>query len=199
MPSQKRLEKAYAAFDLYNSSDLNREVYHGITYSKECLYSLRMTEKLHQYATDPPEYLQLATRCQHIGRWEITRNSYSMDRIGYLQWRSQLKIHHSTIAEKILTECDYGKEIKEKVKSLLLKKQLHQNPDTQLLEDVICLVFIEYYLEDFASQHEDEKMIEIIKKTLKKMSPQAINEALKIPVSNNVKSLIDRAASSDTV
>ena len=68
-----------------------------------------------------------------------------------------------------------------------------------MLEDVICLVFIEYYLEDFASQHEDEKMIEIIKKTLKKMSPQAINEALKIPVSDNVKSLIDRAASSDTV
>ena len=122
-----------------------------------------------------------------------------MDRKGYLQWRSQLKIHHSLIAEKILTECDYGSDIKGKVKSLLLKKQLHQNQDTQLLEDVICLVFIEYYLEDFASQHEDEKMIEIIKKTLKKMSPQAINEALKIPVSDNIKSLIDRAASSDTV
>ena len=198
MPSE-RLKKAYEAFDLYNSSDPHREVNNGIPFSKECLYAIRMTEKLHQYATNPPEYLQLAVRCQHIGRWEIDRTSYSMDRKGYLQWRSQLKIHHSTIAEKILTECDYGSDIKEKVKSLLLKKQLHQNPDTQLLEDVICLVFIEYYLEDFASQHEDEKMIEIIKKTLKKMSPQAINEALKIPVSDNVKSLIDRAASSDTV
>jgi hypothetical protein len=195
MSSKEQLKKAYAAFDLYNSSDPNKEVYKGISYSKECLYAIRMTEKLHHYMTDPPEYLKLAARCQHIGRWEIARNSYPMDRKGYLQWRSQLKIHHSIIAEKILTECGYGTDIKEKVKSLLLKKQLQQNPDTQLLEDVICLVFIEYYLEDFAAQHENEKIIDIIKKTLKKMSPHAIDEALKIPVSDKVKGLIEKAAS----
>lgn len=195
MSANEQLKKAYTAFDFYNSSDPNIEEYKGIVYSKECLYALRMTEKLHQFAPDSPEYLQLAARCQHIGRWEIPRNSYPMDRKSYLQWRSQLKVHHSLIAEKILTDCGYDSDIIEKVKFLLLKKQLHQNPDTQLLEDVICLIFIEYYLEDFASQHEDEKIIDIIKKTLKKMSPHGIEEAVKISVTDKVKGLIERAAS----
>ena len=118
-----------------------------------------------------------------------------MDRKGYLQWRSQLKVHHAEIANKILAECSYDADTIEKVQSLLLKKQLHLNPDTQLLEDVICLVFIEFYLEDFAAQHEDEKVVDIIRKTLKKMSSQGIEEAVKIPVTDKVKDLIGKAAS----
>lgn len=199
MPSTEQLDKAYTAFDSYNSSDPNKEECNGIFYSKEVLYAERMTEKLKEYASDADEYVQLAARCQHIGRWEIPRISYSMDRKGYLQWRSQLAVHHAKIAEKILTECGYTGDTIEKVKFLLQKKQLHQNPDTQLLEDVICLVFVQYYLGLFAAMHEDEKVIDILKKTLKKISSRAIEEVVKIPVSDKVKTLIQKAAASDNV
>lgn len=194
MLSTEQLEKAYAAFDSYNSFDPNKEKFKGVFYSKEFLYAARMTEKLKEYAPDSDEYVQLAVRCQHIGRWEIPRSSYPMNRVGYLQWRSQLALHHAQIAEKILTECGYAADTIEKVKFLLQKKQLHQNPDTQLLEDVICLVFVQYYLGPFAEMHEDQKVIDILKKTLKKISSRAIEEVVKIPVSGKVKTLIQKAA-----
>lgn len=189
------LQEAFARFDAYNATDSNQEISEGKTYPKEVLYAERMTKKLNDYAPASPEYMQLAVRCQHIGRWEIARNSYPMDRSGYLMWRSQLKLHHTKIAEPILKDCGYDEETISKVKSLLLKKQLHQNPDTQLIEDVICLVFVEFYLDDFAKQHSEEKMIDIVRKTLKKISPRGIEEALKISMTDQVKSLIMQAAS----
>lgn len=190
-----QLQQAFAKFDAYNATDPNTEEFGGKTYPKEVLYAKRMTKKLNDYAPDAPEYMQLAVRCQHIGRWEIARNSYPMDRAGYLMWRSQLKLHHTKIAEPILKACGYDAETIGKVKSLLLKKQLHQNPDTQLIEDVICLVFVEFYLDDFAKQHSEEKMIDILRKTLKKISLQGIEEALKIKMTDYVKDLILQAAS----
>lgn len=194
MHDKKQFEKAIALFDAYNSGDPNREKLNDQEAPKEFLYAVRMTSKLNHYAPDAPEHVQLAARSQHIGRWEIARDSYPMDRKGYLQWRSQLAIHHAKVAEKILEECGYAPETIEKVKFLLQKKQLHHNPETQLLEDVICLVFIEFYLEDFAREHDDDKVIDILKKTLKKMSPRAIQEALKIPVSNHIGGLIAKAS-----
>ena len=188
------LQQEFARFDAYNATDPNTEEFEGKTYPKEVLYAERMTKKLNDYAPGAPEYMQLAVRCQHIGRWEIARNSYPMDRPGYLMWRSQLKLHHTRIAEPILKDCGYDEETINKVKALLLKKQLHQNPDTQLIEDVICLVFVEFYLDDFIKKHSEEKMIDILKKTLKKISPRGIEEALKISMTEDVKDLILKAA-----
>jgi hypothetical protein len=189
------LQQAFAKFDAYNATDPNQEEFEGKTYPKEVLYAERMTKKLNDYAPDAPEYMQLAVRCQHIGRWEIARDSYPMDRPGYLMWRSQLKLHHTKIAEPILAEIGYDEETINKVKALLLKKQLHQNPDTQLIEDVICLVFVEFYLNDFAKQHSEEKMVDILRKTLKKISPRGIEAALKISMTDDVRDLIMKAAS----
>ena len=194
MSLNERLETAFTTFDAYNANDPHTEIVGGVSYPKELLYGQRMTEWLNKFAPNAPEYLQLAARCQHIGRWEIPRSSYPMDKKGYLQWRNAEKFHHAKIAEHILASCRYDAETIEKVKFLLLKKELQTNPDTQLLEDVICLVFVQYYLEDFAALHDDAKVIDILKKTLKKMSDRAIAEAVKIPVSAKVGGLIAQAA-----
>lgn len=193
--SATQLQEVFAKFDAYNATDPNIEEFKGKTYPKEVLYAERMTKKLNDYAPESPEYMQLAVRCQHIGRWEIARNSYPMDRPGYLMWRSQLKLHHTKISEPIMVECGYDEEIINRVKALLLKKNLKQNPDTQLIEDVICLVFVEFYLDDFIKKHSEEKMINILKKTLTKISPRGIEEALKIGMTDQVKDLILKAAS----
>jgi hypothetical protein len=196
MNPEDKLSQAFSAFDAYNSKDPHREEADGKVYPKELLYSLRMSERLDRYAPDAATHIKLAARCQHIGRWEIPRNSFPMDRKGYLQWRSKLSFYHSEIASKILTEYGYDAQTIESVKFLLQKKQLIQHhPETQLLEDVVCLVFIEHYLHAFALQHEDEKVIDILKKTIKKMSPRAMQEAIKIPMSEKVKPLVQAAAS----
>ncbi|HEY3403170.1 MAG TPA: DUF4202 domain-containing protein [Ohtaekwangia sp.] len=196
MSVHERLEKAFTTFDAYNANDPNQENHNGSIIPKELLYAQRMTERLNQFAPGAPEYMQLAARCQHIGRWEIPRSSYPMDKKGYLQWRSAEKIHQAKVAEQILRSCRYDDEIIEKVKFLLLKKELTTNADTKLLEDVVCLVFIEYYLEDFAASHDDEKVIDILRKTMKKMTPKALQEAGTLKFSERITRLIKRSAES---
>lgn len=195
IPSNDQFKKAIEAFDAYNQNDPNKEEYKGNVFSKEVLYAQRMTDRLNRYAPDAPDYVKLAARCQHIGRWEIGRDHFPMDKKGYLQWRNQEKIHHAKIAEEILKSCQYETEKIEKVKFLVLKKELFTNADTQLLEDVICLVFIEFYIEVFATKHDDNKVVDIIKKTLKKISPKGIAISAEIKVSGKMQSLIQRAIS----
>lgn len=194
MSLNERLEKAFITFDAYNSGDPHTEIHNGEPIPKELLYAQRMTDRLNQFAPDAPEYIQLAARSQHIGRWEIARDSYAMDKKGYLQWRSVEKAHQAKVAEQVLQSCRYDAETIEKVKFLLLKKELMTNADTKLLEDVVCLVFIEYYLEEFAAKHEDDKVVDILRKTMKKMSARAIEEAGKINVSERIGKLIAQAA-----
>lgn len=198
MIQSDRFEKAITTFDAYNLNDPHLEEFEGKMVSKELLYAQRMSQRLDDFFPAAPEYLKLAAHCQHIGRWEIPREAYAMDKKGYLQWRNVLKSHHAKLAAQILQSCRYDEETIEKVKALLLKRQLHTDPDTQMLEDVICLVFIEYYLEEFAEKHEPQKVVDILQKTLRKMSPRAIEAAAKIPVSEKIKLLIHQALQSRT-
>ncbi|MEX1240237.1 MAG: DUF4202 domain-containing protein [Cyclobacteriaceae bacterium] len=192
-PTSDRFTRAIAAFDAYHEKDPHTESEDGRVYPKELLYARRMTERLSRFAPDADEAVRLAARCQHIGRWEISREKYPMDRKGYLQWRNEEKIRHAQMAEKILSECGYDSETIEKVKVVLLKKELYTNPSTQMLEDVVCLVFVEYYLEEFASRHEDEKIVDILRKTLKKMSEAGKQALGAIRVSDKIRSLTERA------
>ena len=189
----ERFSKAIAAFDAYHRKDPNTDTHDGQVYPKELLYTQRMTERLATFAPEASEAVQLAARCQHIGRWEIARGKYSMDKKGYLQWRNDEKFHHAEIAGKILSECGYETEIIDKVKALLLKKELFTNAETQLLEDVVCLVFCEYYLEPFTAKHDDEKVVDILRKTLRKMSAHGKEVAAALPLSPKIRSLIERA------
>src|SRR6186713_2922538 len=188
-----QFEKAITTFDAYNLNDPHQEEVEGMLVSKEGLYAQRMSARLDDFYPGAPEYLKLAAHCQHIGRWEIPRESYPMDKKGYLQWRNVLKTHHAKLAGQILESCRYDESVIDKVKFVLVKKELYTNPDTQVLEDVVCLVFIEYYLEEFAEKHEPEKVVDILQKTLKKMSARAMEEAGKIPVSERIRVLIHQA------
>lgn len=193
MIQDERLNKAFSAFDDYNSRDPHLENADGKPVPRELLYGLRMTQRLNTYYPESSEALQLAARSQHIGRWEIPRETYPMDRKGYLQWRTAEKIHHTKVVEPILKNLGYDDETITQVKDLLMKKGLADNPDTQTLEDVICLVFMEFYLEEFASRHDDDKVVDILRKTLKKMSPKCIEMTDKLKVSDRISGLLLKA------
>ena len=192
-----RFTKAIAAFDAYHERDPNTETEDGKLYPRELLYARRMTSQLERFAPDATEAVKLAARCQHIGRWEIPREKYPMEKKGYLQWRNEEKFHHAAIAEKILRECGYEDDTIEKVKSLLLKKELFTNAETQLIEDVVCLVFIQYYLDEFTAKHDDEKVVDILRKTLRKMSRAGKEAVDTLQLSAKTNSLIKRAVESE--
>lgn len=186
-------EKAIAAFDDYNRLDPNTEKVGEKFHPKELLYAQRMSKCLLNFMPDASEALQLAIRCQHIGRWEIPRDSFPRDRIGYLQWRNKLKVHHAEIAENILAQIGFDVETIERVKFLVQKKQLRHDDESQALEDVVCLVFLEYYLDDFAKDHDEEKVTGILQKTWNKMSERGKEAALSLPLSDISKSYISKA------
>lgn len=183
--SNERFDTAINLFDEYNSADPNK---------KEVLYARRMSDRLNKFKPDAAEHIRLAVRCQHIGRWQIPRNTYPDGKKGYIAWRNKLKDHHAEIAQGILVKCGYDQPMILMIQDLLEKKDLRNNPDTQLLEDVVCLVFVEFYLDDFAAKHDDEKMIDILSRTIKKMTPRAIEEAKSLHLSLHVKDLLSKAA-----
>ena len=166
--------------DAENAQDPNHETYQAITYPKELLYSNRMYERLMDFHPNASEEVQIASKAQHICRWKIARESYPMDRVGYLKWREDLKKFHAKTTAVILEKAGYSEEFIARVSFLIEKKLLKKDAETQLLEDVICLVFLEYYLDPFVHKHDREKMKNIILKTWLKMSEKGQQEALKI-------------------
>ena len=195
MATSDKLQHAFELFDAANAKDPNTEVFKKKTYPKEVLYAMRMTQTLNSFAPTASEILQLTARSQHICRWKIPRDSYDMNREGYLRWRQELKKFHAKKASEILKEVGYSEETIAKVTFLLEKKQLKKNKDTQTLEDVVCLVFLEYYFEPFAEKHSEEKTIAILQKTWRKMSIEGHDAALKLPLSKNALELVSKAIS----
>jgi len=188
-----QFDKAIALFDELNRADPNQELVGQEAYPKELLYSQRMTERLRIFAPDASEALQLAARCQHLCRWEIPRATFPLGRKGYNQWRSTLRNLHAEKAGKVLAQVGYKKDIIERVQFLVLKKQLKKDQETQTLEDVICLVFLEFYFAKFAEGHPDEKVIDILQKTWRKMSEDGQNAAFDLPLTPHSIHLIQRA------
>jgi len=188
-----RFQRAIEAFDAANSEDPHGETSGGKEYPKELLYAQRMTEWLERIAPDAPETARLAARAQHIRRWEIPRNSYPMDRQGYRRWRTDLGKFHAETAGCILREAGYDEETIARVQSLLRKEKLKTDPECQLLEDVICLVFLQYYFWDFSQEHDEQKLIKILQRTWKKMSPRGHEAARQIPLPPEAARLVEKA------
>lgn len=193
MPGQSRLINAYLLFDYANSQDPNREEIAAVKMPKEVVYGHRMTHTLLKFEPNASEALLLAARCQHIRRWEIPRESYPMDRVGYLRWREDLKKFHAKTAGEILEKVGYESELIDRVAFLLQKKLLKKDPETQILEDVICLVFLEYYLDAFIAEHDDEKLKTILAKTWGKMSERGHKAAQQISYSQHAQTLLNSA------
>ena len=192
MPTNKLIE-AYVLFDKANAQDPNKERIEGEDVPKELIYGQRMTETLQKFEPQASEALQLAARSQHICRWKIPRNTYPMDRVGYLKWREELKKFHAEKASEILSKVGYEEEIIDRVSFLIQKKKLKKDNETQTLEDVICLVFLEFYYESFLEKHTHEKVIDILQKTWRKMSEKGHDAALQLPYSEKALTLIKQA------
>jgi len=188
-----KFKQAIAEFDALNGKDPNIEVFGGTAYPKEVLYAQRMSQRLLAFAPNASEVLQLAARCQHLCRWEIARKEYPTGRVGYNKWRNTLKKLHAEKAGEVLTSVGYEEKLVERVQFLVLKKQLKKDEETQTLEDVICLVFLEFYFEKFAAGHTEEKVIDILRKTWRKMSKKGQTAALVLPLSEDAKILVGKA------
>ena len=190
---EARCEKALRLFDEANAADPRRETADGAEYPKELIYGRRMSAWLDRIAPEAPEAVQLAVRAQHIRRWEIPRESYRMDRSGYRAWRTDLGKFHAETAAAILREVGYDAETISRVESILRKERLKTDPDSQLLEDVACIVFLDHYFEDFIDEHDEPKLVNIVRRTWAKMSDRGHAAALNLNMSNRAQKIVETA------
>jgi hypothetical protein len=188
-----RFEAALRRFDEENARDPNSETVDGTAHPRELLYARRLTDWVLRLCPNASEELRLAARCQHICRWEIPRNSHPMTRAGYLQWRATLKKFHAQMAGEILRELGYGEDVIRRVQDLNLKKNFPDDPEGRVLEDALCLVFLQFQFADLAAKTAEDKTINALQKSWQKMTGAARAEALKLNHGPREKVLLERA------
>jgi len=184
-----RFAAALRRFDDENSRDPSRENSHPC----ELLYAQRLTDRVLRLAPDASEALRLAARCQHLCRWEIPRASYPMTRAGYLKWRADLKKFHAEKSGAILREVGYDDETIRRVQDLNLKKNFPSDPEARVLEDALCLLFLEFQFAGLAAKTAEDKTINALQKSWGKMTEAARAEALKLNFGDREKTLLQRA------
>ena len=186
-------QKAIDRFDAENGRDPHAEVDGGVPQPRELLYAHRLTAWVLKLAPGASEALRLAARCQHICRWMIPREAYPMTRAGYLRWRNDLKQFHAKKSGAILREVGYGEEMIAKVRDLNLKKNFPADAEGRVLEDALCLVFLEFQLAALARKTAEDKLINVVRKSWEKMTDAARDHALALPLSLAERRLIEYA------
>lgn len=169
-------EHVIALIDEANSQDPNQEHFADTVWPKERLYSERMTQMLNRFKPDADELMHIAVRAQHIKRWCSPRSDFPMDKQGYHQWRSALYVFHASMVVELMQQAGYSDEDQQCVYDAVAKKQIKRNLDSQLVEDIASLVFIEHYMLAFAQtkpDYDEQKWIGILQRTWQKMSTEA--------------------------
>ncbi|MCK5812724.1 MAG: DUF4202 domain-containing protein [Cocleimonas sp.] len=197
--AQQQYNKAVELIDVANSEDPNIELVDDQKIAKELLYGQRMSDMIAVYLPDADDVAKLAVRAQHIQRWKSPRKDYPMNRKGYHLWRTNLYKFHAETTANLLQQAGYDDVFIERVKLAVAKKSLKTNSDTQIVEDIAALVFLQFYMLDFyrkfSTEYDKEKWIDIIQRTWNKMSPQAHEFALsgKIELPETLVPLIQEA------
>jgi hypothetical protein len=188
----EKFQQAIARFDTENARDPNLE--NGRP--RELLYAERLTGWVLKLCPAASEALRLAARCQHICRWQSPRENYPPTKPGYLKWRADLKKFHAEKSGAILSEVGYDGETIRRVQNLNLKKNFPADAEVRVLEDALCLVFMEFQFAALAAKSDEAKMVNAVKKSWEKMTEAARVEALKLNFGEREKRIIGRALNS---
>ena len=188
-----RFRVAIERFDLLNAADPNREIIDGAPHPRELLNAQRLSRWVMTLSPEASEHLRLASRCQHLCRWMIPRAKYEMTRAGYHQWRNELKRFHAEKSSEVLRSVGYAEEIIARVRDLNLKKNFPANAESRVLEDALCLVFLQFQFHELAAKTDDDKVINALQKSWKKMTPTAHEHALKLHYGPRERALLERA------
>jgi hypothetical protein len=188
-----RLAAALAAIDAANADDPNVIVVDGVERPKEQAHAELMTDWVRRLDPDCSEEQILAARAHHLRRWTVARSSYPDGRSGYLRWRTALKQQHADDVAAILRDVGYDDEAIERVQRIVRKQGLGRDPAVQVHEDALCLVFLETQFDELIERLGDDKTIDVLRKTAKKMSPAGLDAAQGLRYSPPAAALLGRA------
>jgi hypothetical protein len=156
-------DRARAALDAAHAQDPRGD--------NEAEYISRIEAWVRRLVSDASPALLLAARAQHLERWVIPREDFPRDRSGYLKWRSAVHERQGRRAGEILAESGCDPSTTARVAALVGKALPRTDGEAQALEDAACLVFLETELAPFARDYPREKVVDVLRKTWRKMSP----------------------------
>ena len=188
-----KFENALTLMDEAHSQDPNKIEINHQSVPYELHYAQKMTSYLYERKPDANDVLRLAIRAQHFRRWEIPRSSYPMTRPGYYSWRTFLKKRQAEQAAQVCLDSGYSQEDAERVAALVRKEDLKVDEETQALEDVACLVFLDDQFGEFEKNHDEDKILGILRKTWGKMSEQGQHMALQLKMEGRPAELMKKA------
>lgn len=191
--SESALQRARALIDQAHAADPTRSAEGK---PAELAYADAMEAWVVALNPEASPLLRLAARCQHLERWTVPRTTFTLDKAGYHAWRRSLYTQQANRARELLVAAGVPEEQAAEVAVWVSKTGLKTNPGTQMLEDAACLVFLEREIHGFAAQHAEyprEKFIDILRKTWRKMSPQAQAAALSMTLPPEISALVKEA------
>lgn len=194
---QSRIELVLADIDAANGDDPRRTVVDGVSRPYEIVYAERMSARLAAMYPDASELLRIAARAQHLRRWDIPRANFPVGRTGYNDWRRTCREHHAKLVADIMARHGYGADEIGRVAMMVRKEQLKKDRESQALENVVDVVFVEHYFDDFLakySSYDEDKIVDIVGKTLRKMSPKGHEAALALDLPPRTRQLVLAAA-----
>ena len=191
-----KIEAAIELFDAYNKQDPRKVIVNGSELPYEYFYAMQLTTWVKNLEPGAGDVLLLASRCQHIGRWQKPREEYPADKIGYHKWRTDLAKFHAEKARELMLQAGLAEDTIEAVQQIILKKQLRTTYEVQVMENALCLVFLQFQYDEFLQKHDDETMIRILQKTWNKMTDPGRKAALSLNFEGRGKELIEKALSS---
>jgi len=185
---------ATAEIERLHRTDTLQVMENGIEHPSELLYSKRMLDMLELFCPGSPNYLKIAAQCQHLKRWGVPRDNYPYDRRGYHEWRREVMEYQLGETYRILSVVGIEDSDIQQIIDVLRNQGDKTNEDAQIIMDTACLTFLKWYMEPFASKHESSKVIDILKKTMRKMSSEAISLVHTLQLNQSVHVLLDQVA-----
>jgi hypothetical protein len=196
--SNEQYKKVTEEIEKAHSADESKEAEEGAWYPSELLYSRRMLTMLELVSPNSPNTMKLAVQCQHIKRWGIPRSDYPYDRRGYHQWRRVVMEYQLQQAQFILSSVNIDEADMLWIIDTLKNQGDKSNSESQIIVETACLVFLKWYMEPFAAKHESEKVIDIVKKTMRKMSETGLKLIPKLDLPMSVRQVLQQAAHSNS-
>ena len=167
---------------------------------KEILHAVLVTEWVQRLAPDADDALVLAARGHHFRRWTMPRSSYPEGRAAYLRWRRALHDQQARELGELLAAEGYDTETVTRVQSLVRKDTLGKgDADAQVLEDALCLVFLETQFDDVAARLDPDTLDRVLVKTAQKMSDAGRAYIAELPLSPAGQRALDEALARDIV
>lgn len=168
------LQSALDAIDAANGADPNLQDGQPAA----LIYGHRMSEEMNRLFPDASEPLQIAGRGQHVERWLLARKDYPDGKEGYFAWRREQGALHAARVAGIMADAGYGPDAIAAAGRMLRKEGIKRDADVQALEDVICFVFVRWYFAPFAAARDPADVLDILRKTARKMSQAGRARAL---------------------